>query len=182
MLNLVRSPLVGVPDGLARQGVTLRPEQAGDEPFLLALYHSTREAELDRVDWNDAQKQAFVQMQFNAQRQHYREVLQHVGFDLILQNGTPIGRLYSQERVTQLHIVDISLMPGQRGQGIGGKLLAALGYNAALAGKALGIFVEHQNPARHLYDRMGFQVVENGGIYLEMERPAAVALANGPVS
>ena len=182
MLNLVRSPLVRVPDSLARQGVSLRPEQDGDLDFLRALYRSTREAELAQVDWSDAQKDSFVQMQFNAQRQHYRGTLENVGYDLILQNGAPIGRLYSQERVTQLHIVDIALIPGQRGHGLGGKLLEALGYNAAQVGKGLGIFVEHQNPARHLYDRLGFEVIADAGIYIEMERPAAMGLANGPIS
>ena len=164
------------------QGVALRPEQDSDGPFLLALYHSTREAELAQVDWNDAQKVAFIEMQFRAQRQHYRTALDNVGYDVILQDGVPIGRLYSQERVTQLHIVDIALVPEQRGRGLGGRLLAEIGFNAAQAGKALGIFVEHQNPARHLYDRLGFEVIGDAGIYLEMERPVAVALAHGPIS
>lgn len=182
MLNLVRSSLVRIPEGLAAEGISLRPEQDSDLPFLLGLYHTTRAAELAQVDWSDEQKQAFVQMQFNAQRHHYRTVLKNVGFDVIEQHGTPIGRLYSQELATQLHIVDIALVPDQRGRGLGGRLLAALGFYAAQAGKALGIFVEHQNPARHLYDRMGFEVIGDGGIYLEMERPFAVALALGPVS
>lgn len=182
MRNLVRSSLVRVPESLARQGIALRPEQDSDAPFLLALYGSTREAELAQVDWSEAQKQAFIQMQFGAQRQHYRNVLEDVGFDLILKDGVPKGRLYSQERVTQLHIVDIALMPDLRGQGVGGKLLEAIGYHAAQAGKAIGIFVEHQNPARHLYDRLGFEAIRDTGIYLEMERPAAVALAHGPIN
>lgn len=182
MLNLVRSPLVRMPESLVRQGMTLRPEQDGDDPFLLALYRSTREAELAQIDWDEAQKSAFVQMQFNAQRHHYRHALENVGFDVILENASPIGRLYTQERVTQLHIIDIAVMPAQRGRGIGGLMLQALGYNAALAGKALGIFVEHQNPARRLYDRLGFEMIQDAGIYIEMERPVAVALAQGPFS
>ena len=132
MLKAIRSPLVVLPASLVQQGLSLRPETPGDDAFLIALYRSTREHELDQViDWDEPQKAAFIQMQFNAQRQHYRHALADVAFDVIERNGVPIGRLYTQERQTQLHLVDIALIPEVRGQGLGGKILAALGYQAA---------------------------------------------------
>lgn len=182
MLKAVRSPLVVLPASLVKQGMSLRPEVPADDPFLIALYRTTREHELDQVsDWDDAQKAAFIQMQFNAQRQHYRHALENVAFDVIERDGVPIGRLYTQERQTQLHLVDIALIPEVRGQGYGGKILETLGYHAAKVGKGIGIFVEVFNPARHLYDRLGFVPIGEEQIYLEMDRPVEVALARGPV-
>ncbi len=127
MISATRSALVRIPPELAAQGLLLRPETPADDPFLLALYATTRQAELDQVaDWPAEQKQAFVAMQFNAQRQHYRHTLTNVAFDVIERDGTPIGRLYTQEGETMLHIVDILIDPAERGAGIGTALLECL--------------------------------------------------------
>ncbi|MDE2595706.1 MAG: GNAT family N-acetyltransferase [Sphingomonadales bacterium] len=171
MAAIARSRLVRIPDPLARAGITLRPELPGDDAFLLALYRSTREHELAIVpDWDEGVKAAFIAQQFAAQRHHYRGTIENCAFDVIERNGTLIGRLYTQERQTQLHIVDIALVAGERGQGLGQALLEGLIAEAGRAGKAVGIFVEGFNPARRLYDRLGFQPIGEQGVYLEMER------------
>jgi ribosomal protein S18 acetylase RimI-like enzyme len=176
--SAARSPLVGVPESLRRKGVRLRPEIATDDPFLIALYRSTRERELAMVpQWSDEQKCAFVAQQFAAQRHHYRHALANVGFDVIERRGSPIGRLYTQERETQLHIVDIALSPEARGSGLGTAILEGLIAAAASAGKPVGIFVEQVNPALGLYRRLGFETIAVQDIYLEMERPIVPALA-----
>jgi predicted GNAT family acetyltransferase len=36
-------------------------------------------------------------------------------------------------------------------------------------GKKVTIYVEHFNPARHLYDRLGFRHVDTNGVYHYME-------------
>lgn len=169
----VRSALVRIPAELAAKGIALRPEAPDDDPFLLALYATTRQAELDQIEgWAEEQKQAFVVMQFNAQRQHYRHNLENIAFDVIEQDGVPIGRLYTQERQTTLHIVDILLDPAVRGAGLGAALLRGLAADAHAAGKVVTIFVESYNPARRLYDRLGFvQIGEVQGFHIEMELP-----------
>lgn len=169
----MRSALVCIPPTLAAQGLSLRTETEADDPYLIALYATTRQAELDQVaDWSAAQKQAFVTMQFDAQRQHYRQRLKNVAFDVIARGGVPIGRLYTREGETMLHIVDILLDPAERGAGIGAALIQGLAAKAHAAGKVLSIFVESYNPARRLYERLGFvQVGEPQGFYIEMEIP-----------
>ena len=47
--------------------ITLRPAVESDRPLLFKLYASTREEEMQRVPWTEAQKQAFLEMQFNGQ-------------------------------------------------------------------------------------------------------------------
>lgn len=169
----MRSPLVRIPAALAAAGMRLRPEEPADDPFLIELYGTTRVRELEQVPhWSDEQKLAFVRMQFDAQRLHYQTVLKDVSFDVIERGGVPIGRLYMQELETALHIVDIVFVPEQRGQGMGAVLLQELADSAAEAGKVLSIFVEFYNPARRLYERLGFVAVrEEQGIYIEMELP-----------
>lgn len=168
-----RSALVALPDSLRSDGLNLRPESPADDPFLFDLYRSTRQAELDQLGWGEAEQVAFVTHQFNAQRAHYRHELEDCAFDVIERHSQPIGRLYTQERVTQLHIVDIALSPEMRGAGLGGAILTELHRRASAVGKGLGIFVEVYNPARHLYDRLGFVAIGEEHVYLEMEWPAA---------
>jgi ribosomal protein S18 acetylase RimI-like enzyme len=171
----LRSPLVRIPEKLARAGIGLRPEVPSDDAFLLALYRSTREHELAMLPhWDEAAKAAFIAQQFAAQRHHYRGVIENCSFDVIERKGAPIGRLYVQERQTQLHIVDIALMPEERGRGVGQALLESLIREASVAGKATGIFVESYNPARRLYERLGFTPIGEQSVYVEMERPAGV--------
>ncbi|HEY6964910.1 MAG TPA: GNAT family N-acetyltransferase [Erythrobacter sp.] len=178
----MRSPLVRLSPELTAKKVALRPETDADTAYLLALYATTREAELDQAPgWSADQKQAFVAMQFEAQRQHYRHALANVAFDIIERGGVPIGRLYTQEGETMLHIVDILIDPAERGAGLGTALLKSLADAALAKGKVLNIFVETYNPAKRLYERLGFvQVGQPKGFYIEMEIPLPLTRDSSP--
>jgi ribosomal protein S18 acetylase RimI-like enzyme len=54
-------------------------------------------------------------------------------------------------------------------RGIGTKLLRELQDEAHTAGKVLTIHVEKFNPALRLYQRLGFQQIEDKGVYLLLE-------------
>jgi ribosomal protein S18 acetylase RimI-like enzyme len=163
-----------MPAALARRGYALRPEEDADVPFLMLLFASTRAQELAGIDWPDDHKRMFLAQQFTAQRHHYRTQIDRCEFHVIERDGVPVGRLYLQERVTQLHIVDIALLPTETGQGAGTILLQALTDAAWSRDKGLGIFVEKNNPALRLYRRLGFVEIADTQIYWEMERvPAA---------
>jgi RimJ/RimL family protein N-acetyltransferase len=151
-------------------GVRLRPEEDADAPFLLALYRSTREQELAMVEWTDDQKHAFVAMQFTAQREHYHREYQGASFDVIERDGLPIGRLYVHERPDEIRIMDVVLAPAARNGGIGTALLHAVLDEGARSRRPVTIHVERFNPARHLYERLGFRVAgEPDSVYLLME-------------
>lgn len=149
--------------------LTCRPAAGADETFLRDLYATTRAAELARVPWSDAEKAAFVAMQFRAQDQHYRAHYANAAFDVVLLDDHPIGRLYVDRGAEEIRIVDLSLLPAHRGRGIGTALLSGLQAEAARAGKVLSIHVEHANPAQRLYRRLGFTEAGDRGVYLYME-------------
>jgi ribosomal protein S18 acetylase RimI-like enzyme len=150
----------------------LRPAGADDRDVLLRVYASTREEELRLVDWSDDQKAAFVRQQFEAQDAYYREHYDPATFDVIEVDGEPVGRLYVARWEDEIRIVDIALLPEHRGHGTGTALLRALLDEAAEAGKRLSIHVELNNPARALYERLGFAAVEERGVYVLMEAGA----------
>jgi ribosomal protein S18 acetylase RimI-like enzyme len=150
-------------------GIRLRPVGASDRDFLLQVYASTREEELRLVDWSAEQKEAFVQMQFEAQDAYYREHYHPATFDVIELEGEPVGRLYVARWEDEIRIIDIALLIEHRGRGIGTALVRGLVGEAAAAGKRLSIHVEKHNPSRRLYERLGFTEIGDRGLYLLME-------------
>jgi GNAT superfamily N-acetyltransferase len=153
----------------ASLSLRLRPITPEDEAFLANLYASTRAEELSVTSWSDEEKSLFCRMQFNAQTAHYRENYPGASFQIIERNSLPAGRLYVARWEREIRIVDIALMPEHRGAGIGTKFLKELQEEAKAAGKKLSIHVEQFNPARRLYERLGFKQVEEKGVYLLME-------------
>ncbi len=162
-------PAFILPVALLSQGFALRPETDADIPVLMRIYASTREEELAPVPWSEEQKQEFVAQQFEAQRAHYRKFFADCAFDVIEECGTPAGRLYLQVRQTQLHVIDVTLLPQWRRRGIGTAILEALQETGRARGKGVGIMVEKFNPALRLYERLGFKPIADHGVYLEME-------------
>jgi GNAT superfamily N-acetyltransferase len=149
--------------------ITLRPAREDDEAFLRRVYAGTREEELALVPWDDAQKRAFLDMQFNAQHRFYHDQFPEAAFQVILLHGEPVGRLYVDRRAGEIHVIDIALVPGRRNAGIGGALLRSLLAEAAEACKPVRIHVERFNRAMSLYLRLGFTPIEDQGVYFLME-------------
>jgi GNAT superfamily N-acetyltransferase len=149
--------------------IAFRPITPADEPFLRQVYTSTRIEELAAVPWTPEQKEAFCRMQFDAQHNHYQKFYPKASYDIIEREATDVGRLYVDRTETEILIVDISLLPEFRGAGLGGRILRDLQAEAQTARKTLTIYVEKFNPARRLYDRLGFQPTKDEGVYDRME-------------
>jgi len=149
-------------------GLSLRDERPEDEPFLIALYAATREAELARVPWTDAQKAEFLRSQFALQSAHYRTHYHDADFCIIEAEERPIGRLYVQRGAKEIRLMDIALLPNWRGRGIGGACLRAVLREAQAANLPVTLHVEPGNPARRLYLRTGFRRAAELGLYQQL--------------
>ena len=150
-------------------GICLRPIEPFDQAFLFDVYASTREDELAPLDWTDAQKVAFLRMQFDAQHRYYQEQYDAACFDVLLKGETAVGRLYVDRRADEHRIIDIALLTAHRNKGLGGAVMADLLDEAAKASKPVTIHVERFNPAMRLYQRLGFVPIEDQGVYELME-------------
>jgi ribosomal protein S18 acetylase RimI-like enzyme len=149
--------------------VSLRPVVPGDEEMLFRIYASTREEELSVLNWSAAAQDAFLRQQFTAQDRHYQQAFAGAQFSLLVVSGEAIGRLYIWREAAGLRIIDLALLPEWRGRGIGSRLLRGLLEEAAANRQRVVIHVEANNPARRLYDRLGFRAVSNNGVYRQME-------------
>ncbi|MEE7561037.1 GNAT family N-acetyltransferase, partial [Xanthomonas sp. Kuri4-2] len=149
--------------------LALRAAQDDDVPWLRALYASTRSAELAGVPWTDAAKRAFLDQQFALQHVHYLTHFPEADFLVLATPQAPVGRLYLDRRVSPHALVDISLMPDWRGQGLGTILVAHAQALAREAGCALALHVMHANPGAHrLYQRLGFVASGSSQTHLAM--------------
>ena len=152
-------------------GISYRVMTDGDLPFVAALYATTRAEELAATGWPAEAQAAFLNQQHLAQHGYYRAAYPGGEWLLIERAGAPIGRLYLAEELGRLLVVDISLLPEARGSGLGTAILKDL-----LSGETrpVELHVERSNPARRLYERLGFAVIEEQPIYLRMLRQPSV--------
>jgi GNAT superfamily N-acetyltransferase len=157
-----------VPYGWARSataGLTFRPITDDDMGFLALVYASTRKQELDATSMTDAQKAAFLGLQFRAQQQHYQKHYPHADRLAVMGGGEDIGRLYIERGPAEHGIIDIALLPEYRRHGAGEVILRDVMDEAAACGKTLSILVEKFNPAMRLCQRLGFVAAEDKGAY-----------------
>lgn len=151
------------------QGIALRPMRPDDEGFLYNVYASTRLDELTALGWSEAQREAFLRMQFRAQHQSYLTQFPMADFAIILHHERPIGRLYIERRTDETRGIDIAILPEYRRAGIGTAILQDLLAEATRDGKPFRIHVEKFNRAQRLYKRLGFTILDDDGVYLFME-------------
>ncbi len=150
----------------------LRLETAQDADFVIALYTDVRWEELRPVEWPEAAKREFLAQQSRLQSAHYREHYPGAELLLILRGEVPIGRLYLRAGASEVRLMDIALLGTECGHGIGGTLMRALQAHVEQQGLQLTLHVEPTNPAQRLYQRLGFRLIENRGIYDFLGWPA----------
>ena len=153
---------------VGRAEIALRAASPADLPFLQDLYGTTRAEEMLQVDWSDAQKKEFLDFQFYAQHTHYNEHFADASRDIIEIDGSACGRLYLDLRSDEIRLIDIALLPESCGQGIGNAILSALLACAQDRTLPMTIHVEQNNPALRLYTRLGFEQIDEQGIYYLM--------------
>lgn len=120
----------------------------------------------------DGQRVALVDMQARAREQAYRSAWPQARCLVVEQveggQSLPVGRIWYARTADALHLIDISMLPERRGQGVGGACLKRLIGEAAAAGLAVTLNVAADNPARRLYARLGFRCVTQRPPHLQM--------------
>jgi ribosomal protein S18 acetylase RimI-like enzyme len=150
--------------------VALRPLGDDEDEFSARVYASTRQEELAPLPWTAEQKAAFLAQQFAAQSAHYAKHYCDASWDVITVDGRRAGRLIVHRGHAEINVVDIALLPEFRDRGVGTTLLRAILAEADAAELPVTVHAEHTNPARQLYQRLGFVPVEDLGVYLKLER------------
>jgi ribosomal protein S18 acetylase RimI-like enzyme len=163
------------PDVTLRSARNRAEEPECDLEFLLRVYASARADEMSRVPWSVEEKEAFLRSQFTLQHEHYHAHYSGARFDVICEGGKDVGRYYVDPTEREIRIMDVALLPESRGHGIGRRLVQDVLDEARASSRSVSLHVEETNPAKRLYERMGFIDVEDRGVYMLMEWRAEVS-------
>lgn len=139
------------------EAIHLRPEKSSDETFLRSLFATTR-VDVTFSGLPPDQKQLFLKMQFDAQRLHYRTKYKDTEFLIIEQYGRRIGRLYLCRMPDQIRVMDITLIPEHRNQGIGSGLIRSVQDEARTKGLPVTLHAEKVDQTADYYRHLGFEV------------------------
>lgn len=158
------------PDALAARGASLRLADLADAEFMRDVYVAARWEEMSVTGWPQEMIVAFLHDQFRLQTQHYDKHYADAARLVVECDGAPAGKLLLFDNGTEIRIVDIGFLPAYRGKGIGGALVTWVQNIARNLGRGIvSLHVEPNNPAKRLYGRLGFSVVELRGVYELME-------------
>ena len=144
--------------------LTLRPATQEDEEFCYLVLKTTMRGYVDQIwGWDEAWQRTYFRSRFDpAQNQ------------VIVLDGVDIGVFGVEEREDELFISRLYILPAYQRRGIGTYLLQSV----LDKGQALGLPVRLQvlvnNPARRLYERLGFQSTGETATHIVMTGPQRV--------
>lgn len=151
---------------------SLRPADTGDEEFLFQLFAESQ-VQLALLRPNETLWRSLVDMQYRGRKMTYAQLYAAaVNSILCLASDggdeIPVGRILVDQRPGCWRIVDIAVLAAARGKGVGGWAIKQCIAESAAAGARLELRVEPGNPARRLYERLGFQAVSEDAMNVEM--------------
>jgi GNAT superfamily N-acetyltransferase len=156
-----------------------RPRTDDDIGLLRALFAASRRDELALMGWGPEEQQSFVDLQLRAREQHRAATRPDAALGIATLDDVPVGQLDLDRTDAGIEVVEIAIVPGLQGHGLGTALLTQVIAEAEAAGVPVHLNVETTNAgARRLYERLGF--VETGAVgplHLAMERAATGATA-----
>lgn len=139
-----------------------------DDPFLYEVFASTRMDEVVNWGWGEQEIASFLSMQWNMQTRSYQMQYPEAVNQIISCKNQPAGRIIFNASTTNIHLIDISLLPSFRNQGIGRTLLQNLQHQASEQDIPVYLSVNPSNPAARLYGRLGFQPCRKSEMVWEM--------------
>lgn len=125
---------------------SLRPAADGDYAFLSDLHIATMKPYVEQVwGWDDAVQAAMFRDSFIPSRLH-----------VIVVEGQDAGVLQTQRRPDEVFLANIEIAPALQGRGLGGRVITDILTGAHANALPVTLRVLHVNPARRLYERLGF--------------------------
>ena len=108
--------------------------------------------------WNDAVQARYLRQKF-AEREH----------QIIIVDGQDVGVLEVNRSEDEVMLVNIQILPEYQRQGIGTAVIRDVLVDASRQGSPVVLWVMKVNPVRELYERLGFEIVEETATHYKME-------------
>lgn len=138
----------------------LRPARPGDAAFV----HTVRVAGLRPYvepiwGWDDELQDARFRGSFDPAR--YR---------VVVVDGQDVGILAVERRPGEVFVADIGIVAAWRNRGLGSTILLDVATRASEDGMPVALQVLRTNPARRLYERLGFRAIDESDTHVVMRR------------
>jgi ribosomal protein S18 acetylase RimI-like enzyme len=154
---------------------SLRPITPDDRDLQRRLFQSAR-PDLARLPLPPKELDALIGMQLVARDRDWELRYGSEGhFAIVINSGDVVGEIWIHRSESELRLVDIALLPEHRSHGRGTELIQKLIEEARAKNIPLRLSVIPSNPARRLYERLGFkstaqqQQQQQHDVYEEME-------------
>ena len=98
--------------------------------------------------------------QFNLETQSGRITIEYESINIVRSDNQDIGMFKVKRDRDSWEIIQIQLLPNYQHMGIGTKLIQNLQEEASRQGIAVFLSVLKVNPAKRLYERLGFKVIQ----------------------
>lgn len=153
----------------------LRDASGGDEPWLRALFAACQPVGAALAVLPDDLGDRLLKMQYDARQEQYRLLwpqavqrvihVQALGQPGVEPDGAApdalahrraVGALWADDSAQGMQVLDIAVLPAWRGKGIATRCLQDLLATAARRQLPVRLQVALDNPARRLYERLGF--------------------------
>jgi len=142
------------------QPISYRAAVDADLDFLWNLHRAAFQEYVDAIwGWDDAD-----------QEQRYRNKFDPAGLQVIQLQGQDAGVLWVEEKADHIYLDYIAILPQFRNQGVGTQVVRQIIATAAAKGLPVALQVLRGNPARRLYERLGFVVTEETAEHFRMAR------------
>jgi ribosomal protein S18 acetylase RimI-like enzyme len=140
-----------------------------DEGFLFRLFAEDRMTELAQSGVPSADAEKLVHLQHRGQQMTYLQRYPRAE-NLILhsESGKPAGRLLLHRQPDRWRIVDIAVLAECRRGGIATRAIRGCQSQCRTTRARLELQVNPANPVRTFYERLGFRVVTETAVPLEM--------------
>jgi ribosomal protein S18 acetylase RimI-like enzyme len=154
--------------------VSLREAGPADAGFLQELDADVRAPLFGHL--SPPMRAGLLEQQYSALRhgraQRHPEALEQV----VLLGGRPVGAVVTELAPGVLELIDIALLSGERGRGVGTTVLEHLIRHASERRRAIRASVYRTNPRAHaLYQRLGFRDLKGDELLIRIERPSTGA-------
>ena len=143
---------------------TLRPASPDDFEFLFRLRAAALGPYVAQIwGWDEGD-----------QRQRFARAFDPSRYQIV-QSEEAIGAIEVERRAHDIYLANIELLPEHQGKGIGAALIRSIITEADAAHLPVALQVFKINPARRLYERLGFVVTGESENHYQMLRPASTS-------
>ena len=137
----------------------LRPATSDDAKFVYRLLRATMRDYVDQTwGWDEEWQHAYFHMRFDPAKNQ-----------IVVLDDQDVGVISVERREDVAHLGRLYILPAYQGQGIGTQLLTDLMTGAFREGLPVTLRVLKVNPAKRLYERLGFVVIEEAEAHYIMK-------------